>query len=261
MINYNRKIKTYLRGDGLKITYLNHSGFLVEEENYSMVIDYYNPQRIKLIDDIVNSSLKASEKFYVLSSHSHEDHFDPKILSFKDIREDIQYIFSKDIEDIIINKDINPIYLEKSQVYKDDLIKIKAFGSTDIGISFYIESKYNKIFHAGDLNNWHWNEEFTEDETKEAEDYYHRELEYIKNEMSKLNIAMFPVDPRLGKDYMKGAMEFLEEIQVDLFFPMHFQGEYEKAWAFEEYAKLKNCKLIKFKDPGTTFDTKDYNNY
>lgn len=240
----------YLRGDCLKLTYLNHSGFLIEEEDYSMIIDYYNPTQNKLINDIVDVSLKNSGKFYVLSSHSHEDHFDPEIFSFKHKRKEIQYVFSKDIEENNITKDINIVYLEKYSIYKDDLLKIKAYGSTDLGISFYIKSKAKEFFHAGDLNNWHWNEEYSEDEIKESEDFYKRELNDIKSEISQLDLAMFPIDPRLGKDYMKGAREFIDAIHVSLLSPMHFQGQYEKTWAFEEYARIRDCKLIKWKENG-----------
>ena len=35
-------------------------------------------------------------------------------------------------------------------------VKIKAFGSTDIGISFLVSVDGVDIFHAGDLNWWHW---------------------------------------------------------------------------------------------------------
>ncbi len=250
----NIQNKTTIHNNRLmKITYLNHSGFLLEDKDFSMLIDYYNPSKNKLIESIVKTSLKNSGKFYILSSHSHPDHFDAKILDFKTLRKDIKYIFSKDIEELIFNKDSSEVFIEKFEQYEDNIVKIKAFGSTDIGISFFIESSSKKIFHAGDLNNWHWNEEFTEDEIKEAEDFYHKELRDISLEISELDLAMFPIDPRLGTDYMKGAIEFIDKIHVKLFSPMHFQGQYEKTWVFDEYAKSKNCILIKWKEEGDVF--------
>ena len=48
--------------------------------------------------------------------------------------------------------------------------------------------------------------------------------------------AMFPVDPRLGKDYMRGAQQFVDAIEVDHFIPMHFGEHYAKANAFAPYA-------------------------
>ena len=49
------------------------------------------------------------------------------------------------------------------------MLRIQAFGSTDVGISFLIHLQGKSIFHAGDLNNWHWSEESTEQEIRKAE--------------------------------------------------------------------------------------------
>ena len=39
-------------------------------------------------------------------------------------------------------------------------IKVKAYGSTDAGVSFLVTtSGGRKIFHAGDLNDWHWQDD------------------------------------------------------------------------------------------------------
>jgi len=238
----------------LKLTYLNHSGFLLNCKNFAVVIDYYNPAKNAIIYRIVEESLKSESAFYVLSSHSHPDHFDPEILKFKFLRRDIKYIFSKDIENLNFIKDRNMVFLDKFEVYEDDNLKIKAFGSTDLGISFYIKACSKEMFHAGDLNNWHWNEEFTKEETRSAEDFYYSELKDITKEVKHLDLAMFPIDPRLGRDYMKGAIEFLEEIKVKLFAPMHFQGQYEKILAFDEYAKSKGSTLIRWKDNGESIE-------
>ncbi len=110
------------------------------------------------------------------------------------------------------------------------------------------------IFHAGDLNNWHWNEESTKEEIDEAEGFYQKELDLVAGKVKHLDLAMFPVDPRLGKDYMKGAEQFLDAIQTNLFAPMHFGEAYDKANAFAEYAGSKGCKFIKWQHTGESFE-------
>ncbi|MEI3154718.1 MAG: hypothetical protein V8S95_06185 [Odoribacter sp.] len=74
-------------------------------------------------------------------------------------------------------------------------MRIKAFGSTDIGISFLIDIDNIRIFHAGDLNNWHWEEESTPEEIAGTEKncfgnwkHYH-----VKRPISTWPC---PVDPR-----------------------------------------------------------------
>lgn len=235
----------------MKLTYIYHSGFAIEGDNFTIIIDFYKDTP----DNIVyNKLLKQEGKLYVLSTHSHYDHFVPEILSWKEINPNITYIFSKDILHEGKAQADDAIYLDKLETYKDSILSIKAFGSTDIGVSFLINTDNKQIFHAGDLNNWHWNEESTQDEVSEAENFYHRELSLLANEVKHLDLAMFPIDPRLGKDYMKGAQEFINTIKTDIFAPMHFDEAYEKIAKFEPYAIARNCKYISWKKLGESIN-------
>lgn len=58
------------------------------------------------------------------------------------------------------------VLLRRGDTYSDDMISVKAFGSTDAGVSFMVETDGKKVFHAGDLNNWHWEDESTPQEVK-----------------------------------------------------------------------------------------------
>jgi len=175
------------------------------------------------------------------------------MLEWKEARPDITYIFSKELLESGKVKPEDVIYLDKFEIYKDDLLEVKAYGSTDIGGSFFIKAGDKTIFHAGDLNNWHWKEESTKEEVEEAEAYFKRELDSISSEVKHIDLAMFPVDPRLDKDYMQGAQQFVSAIQVDYFSPMHFGRHYEKVAAFDHYAAKHDCKCIRWKKRGETF--------
>lgn len=228
----------------MRLTYIYHSGFAIEAPNYTIIIDYFEDSLGK-DKGVVNDRIlyRSSQKLYVLCSHGHSDHFNPDVLKWKDIRSDITYIFSKDIQSSAGIKMKDVIFIDKDEVYQDDMLKITAYGSTDLGISFKIEADNRNIFHAGDLNNWHWNEDSTDEEIVEAEDFYARELEHIAASTPHLDLAMFPVDPRLGSDYMLGAEQFLEKIPTRLFVPMHFGEAYDKAKAIEEFAEKMNTKV------------------
>jgi hypothetical protein len=65
---------------------------------------------------------------------------------------------------------------------------------------------------------------------------------------------MFPVDARLGKDYMLGAEQFVDRIQVAVFSPMHFTSAYEAAEAFRPYAERAGCRFIGWKAKGESID-------
>ena len=70
----------------MKITYLQHSGFAVEFDNFAVLFDVIStppPMDVK--------------KIYVLASHSHGDHFSDTIFSLSN-QYDTTFILSDDIE-------------------------------------------------------------------------------------------------------------------------------------------------------------------
>ena len=116
-------------------------------------------------------------------------------------------------------------------------VSVKAFGSTDAGVCYLLTFKDGgTCFHAGDFNFWHWEEESTENEVRVAYSAFVHVLQRIMAYVNKIDIVFFPVDPRMGKDYSAGARLFMENVNVDNFFPMHFWGDGAAAICFEDYA-------------------------
>ena len=215
-----------------------------------MVFDYFNTDTGSADKGYIdNSILKRPGKFYVFCSHSHPDHFSKKIMNFKKEREVI-FIFSSEIKQRYYDKDI--IYLDKGESYCDDTIKASAFGSTDAGASFVIQTGTKTIFHAGDLNNWHWMEESTKEEVLEAQRDYLGILEDIYEKFKKFDCAMFPVDPRLGKDYMLGAEQFLQKFGCGVFVPMHFWNNFKSIETVKDVAEKAGAECILWTKRGQT---------
>lgn len=222
----------------MRLIYIYHSGYVIEAKDFSILIDFYKdtgaaPHRGYVHDELSH----RPGPVYILSSHFHPDHFNPEILRWKESRKDLIYIFSRDILRYKRATADDALYLMKGDIYKDEHLSIKAFGSTDIGISFLIEAEGKRIFHAGDLNNWHWKDESTPEEAATAERDYLKELELLAQTTDRVDLAMFPIDPRLGTDYMRGAEQFIGRIKTGLLAPMHFGEAYKKANAFKKYAE------------------------
>lgn len=237
----------------MKITYLYNSGFCIQTKEFDIIIDFYKDS--KDVDGIIYKEiLPNTKKLYVLCTHSHLDHFNGEILNWNNKKKDITYIFSHDIFEAHLVGKSDAVFLEKFNLYKDDYISVKAYGSTDIGSSYYIDLGNFKIFHAGDLNNWHWNEESTTKEIENSEKFYADELSLISKDIKELDIAMFPIDPRLGKDFMKGAVQFIEAIKVKLLIPMHFAERYEKIALFENIANKYGTRYWTIKHKGETIN-------
>ena len=70
----------------IRVTYIGHSGFLVEWPEQYWLFDYYNGTLPPLL---------PSKPLLVFASHRHADHFNPAI--FRLPHPDVRYILSKDI--------------------------------------------------------------------------------------------------------------------------------------------------------------------
>ena len=240
----------------MKLTYIYHSGFAIEAEEVTIIIDYYQDSSETHPDQGVvhDYLLQRPGKIYVLSTHFHADHFNRDILAWKEKRPDIIYLFSRDILAQKKASKAEGNYIRKSQVYKDDQLRIEAFGSTDAGISYLIDVQGMRIFHAGDLNNWHWSEESTEKEIRKANGDFLAEVKYLKEKALNIDLVLFPVDRRMGKDYMKGAKQFIEQIKTTIFVPMHFSEDYEGGNALRSFAENAGCRFISITHRGESFE-------
>jgi len=235
----------------MRLVYIYHSGFAVEAEGFSMVIDYYKDTSPEYGKGLVHDYfLKSVKPLYVLSSHVHPDHFNPEILEWKNRNRNIRYLFSKDILGRRGVTAGDACFLEKGEVFSDECLTVRAFGSTDVGISFLIEAEGQTIFHAGDLNNWHWKDESTPEEARASEAAFLNELNDISRFTDTVDVAMFPVDPNMGRDYMLGARQFVERVQTALFAPMHFGENYEKGMAFKGCAEQLGARFFAFRQRG-----------
>lgn len=233
----------------MRLRYIYHSGFVLELDGFSVVMDFYK-DTAPTHGYVRETLLKNPVDMYVLASHFHADHFSPEVLTWRKAKENITYIFSRDILKHRRAKAEDAIFLRKGEIYEDEHLRIKAFGSTDVGVSFLIEAEGKRFFHAGDLNNWHWIDGSTPQEVADAEGRYLKELEQIAKEVPSVDVAMFPVDPRLGTDFMRGAQQFIGRVKTGLFIPMHFWEEPEKVKPFVAYAESHQTRSVLLSVPG-----------
>lgn len=245
---YTKKMK---RISSMKLIYISHSGFAIEGKDFAILIDFYRDSPEEFVH---RQLLSHPGQLYILSSHSHPDHFNPEVLKWQKQRPDIRYILAEEIRQSLPQPFPEAVFLRAGERWQDQRLLVKAFGSTDIGISFLIQIDGKNIFHAGDLNNWHWAEESTPEEIKAAERNYLQELDSIAGETEEIDLALFPVDPRLGNDYTRGARQFIDRIHPRQFAPMHFWRRYDQANAFREYAEKHGCQFIAITREGEIFE-------
>ena len=188
----------------MKVTFIEHSSFMVEMEQNVLLFDYYQGEI---------PSFDGSKTLYVFASHSHADHYDPAIWKLKEQYKDIHSILADDI------KDNEAAVVMKAHEKKEVAgIKIETLRSNDMGVAFLVKVEGKTIYHAGDLNWWHWNGESEEDN-----EYYKKtfqdEMKYLEGK--KIDLAFMLLDPRQEDKYCWGMNYFLEHTDSKVVFPMH----------------------------------------
>ena len=207
----------------IKVTYLDHSGFALQFADDLLVFDYYRDPAGKMPE-----LLLRAKRLFVFSSHKHGDHFVNSIAAWQD---KAFYILSYDIARGGGLSDVGPekiIYCKPYQSFELEELKITTFGSTDAGVSFLVEIGGFSIFHAGDLNRWHWTGE-SEKERRLADADWQRELAKLAGR--EFDLAFFPLDQRLGEYRAAGAEEFCRALKIGRLAAMHSNGE---AWQAPE---------------------------
>ncbi len=217
----------------MKVKYIFHSSFLVETGLCYYIFDYYKGE-LPLLD--------KDKPVLVFSSHHHPDHYNPEIFTLlkqKGIQQ-ITAVLSKDIPEHGYPSDIPVIKVTFHESY--DLpcqSSLKTLLSTDEGVAFLLNCPEGKIYHAGDLNDWVWEEE-SEQYNKQMTGSYRHEVDLMQNE--NFDLAFLPLDPRQGKDYARGILYFLKKAKAKKVFPMHYweQPEIIKQFVSEypEYREM-----------------------
>ena len=100
---------------------------------------------------------------------------------------------------------------------------MEALPSTDEGVAFLVTAEGRTVFHAGDLNWWHWEGE-DPGWNRNMEVDFRRYAEPLRGR--KIDLAMLPLDPRLGEDGFRGPRYFLELADIRRFLPMHQWGDF-----------------------------------
>lgn len=209
------------------VEYINHSGFTIETENYVVIIDY--------VEGILPHFDKPA---LIVSTHSHRDHFSEKILH---LNGENKILLSSDIKDAYdIEPQDNLFYIGPDTKRNIGDFQIETFKSTDAGISIFIYVDNLGIFHAGDLNLWVWEEDSEEERAKMAVEF---NAIIKKVQRKNVDIAMFPVDPRLGIYANSGVTYFIDTVKPAHLFPMHMWGDLSTAMELEEQNKYDKTEI------------------
>lgn len=200
----------------MKVTYIHHSSFLVEDTARTLLFDYFEGNLPPIAKD---------RPLYVFASHRHGDHFSPAIFDLAKEVPDIRYILSADIWKKRIPDDLQDRtrFIKPNCGISLDGMNVSTLKSTDEGVAFIVSVENWTIYHAGDLNDWYWAEE-SDGWNMKMSKAYHAQIEKLRGK--KLDVAFVPVDSRLEGAYSLGAEELMEATVPTYLFPMHFWEDF-----------------------------------
>jgi L-ascorbate metabolism protein UlaG (beta-lactamase superfamily) len=209
---------------GAEVRYLFNSGFAVKTGGRFLIFDYYNMSPFRglqgLEGGVVEPKKLTGLDVTVFASHAHMDHFVPAVLKWEREIPDIRYVLSYDIKSDGVR---NVVRAFPDKTYEVGGMQVRTLPSTDAGVAFVVRTEDLTLYHAGDLNWWHWEGE-PDDENRAMGDAYKKEIDKLKGET--FDLAFVPVDPRLGGEYLWGLDYFMQQADARVIFPMHFRNAY-----------------------------------
>lgn len=211
----------------IKVNYIYHSCFAVETDSALLVYDYWKDSHDGRLQNAIETN--SEKQLYFIVSHFHQDHFNPEIAGFAQARRLVSYDTSKRRR---IKPPIATAVLRPGDVYEDENLKLNALRSTDVGIATLVTlPDGTTIYHAGDNNNWYFvtdEDEHIRCSLDEMEGMFISNLREVRSITKSVDHVMFPVDPRLGSETMRGSCQWLQQIKTGHFYPMHCWGRWDE---------------------------------
>ena len=202
----------------MKITCIGHSGFLIELPEYNFIFDYFTDKK-----SVIEPEIFKDKSTCVFVSHSHYDHYNTRIFDWS-VWGNILYILDNGckIPDKSKHEKIIKACEGENFTILDGAIDVKIYGSTDEGVSFLVTAGSSAIFHAGDLNDWYWEDESTPEELIADEESYLRIIRKLAGQ--RVDTAFIPEDPRLKHNAGRAILHFKKIVAPERIIPMHFPG-------------------------------------
>lgn len=201
----------------MQISYIYHSGFLVETKECYYLFDYYKGALPRL---------KADKPIFVFASHSHSDHYNKEIFTLLEDMgmQHITAVLAKDIPPRKYPQDVEVQRVTFHETYNLPChTTLETLLSTDAGVAFLVRCPEGILYHAGDLNDWVWEGEPEQDNRQMTGSYRH-EINLLDSLLqgASIDAAFLPLDSRQENDYARGMLYFLKKINVKQVYPMHY---------------------------------------
>ena len=251
----------------MKLTYIHHSGFLLETPACTLLFDYVEG---------VLPRIPAGKPLYTFVSHTHHDHYTKKIFAVADTAltqgaSEVFYVLSDDVPRRDVPAALVPhcVFLKPHTEWQDGMICVETLVSNDTGVAFWISVPASEdassaaasdgasaagsaspasggVAKAGtgvsaDATSGKYHEALQiyfagdlnawnwdgDEEDMALIRIYREELKRVDAVI--FDLAFIPLDPRLGEERIQGLTDFFDVCgcEARVIAPMHMWGQYD----------------------------------
>ena len=202
-----------------RIWYLFHSGFAVRTAGHVLIFDYWRqrPKGKGFESGVVNPDDLKEDDVIVFASHRHGDHYNRDNLSLGKTIPKLRLVLSDDIRAVP-----GALMIGAGKTESQSDFTVQTLKSNDEGVAFVVDVDGLCIYHAGDLNWWHWEGE-PDDYNADMAASYKAQIALLSGR--RIDAAFVPVDPRLGDQYAWGINHLMQSADVRWVVPMHFGSD------------------------------------
>ena len=234
----------------MKVTYIGHSGFMVEWEDVVCLFDWVEGEL---------PETDRSKRLYAFVSHSHPDHFTPELFARCGAFPRRTFLLSSDVKAALPKGDAAALVRmspEQHRLFaagKKGVMSVTTLRSTDLGVAFVVNYGGKTIYHAGDLHLWAWPDGGAEAE-KQMKERFSKEVGKLKG--LPLDAAFLPLDPRLEENFWMGFDAVMRTAEVGMAFPMHMWEKYGYIDSLRDMpvSEPYRDRIARITGPGQTFE-------
>lgn len=191
----------------MRVEYIDNNGYIIETEKAVYVFDF--------VDGLLPATyFRKTKPLIFFVSNNNQEYYSEGIYSYKKT-----VIYAYDIPQDPYNKVF--------KVFPGEMIhlgfaKVFAEGTTRDGVTFIIQEDDKTMIHAGNLNNWHY-QEFASEKRVEIETEHFLSCVKELEKYGDIDVLIFPVNSDVGYNYDHGAKRASRILKPKHFFPTQFR--------------------------------------
>lgn len=234
-----------------KITYLDRNGFIAQNKDVIMVFDYHTDPSHAL-----HRTLEANPELpvvFFVTSHQ-KGHVNKSIYELAQNHKRV-YVMSNDVYPQNVPDTLAVAGMSKGDIIEDlpGELTVKAYGTASKGVAFLVTDKEGqKLFHAGAMDDPEVVGKLPEKKS-DSQCKIGVAINRVAEDSKYIDIAFFPADTDTDSHLSHHTRQFLEEIKVKDFFPIHIGPDTARSSDYASFA-INGATVHFLREPGQSIN-------